>query len=272
MPSPVSPQPSSADLAIIPALTTNSSSSPFACVAFLRPLSVSSVYAAGNGNANLQRASGQRFIYAASGRNPGSTDQSSSIVQHDQDSFGNIRFDLTKVVAANAVATPTPAAAADTSAPWTRRDSIIVLQCVRCLSLYQVDAHASCSALCGGLAWLIIAPAAVLLARIGRHFQGWFRLHQLMQTVLVGALTVAAVILGAVAVNESGGKHANTTHKAMGYALIALLLVQYAFGMWAHKLFDANRTKRPVRNVMHIVIGISLITLGYIQSYKGALH
>lgn len=252
MPAAVSPQPAASDLTIIPALTTNSSSSPFACVAFLRPLSVSSAYAAANGNANLQRASGQRFIYAASGRNPASNDQSSSIVQHDQDSFGNIRFDLTKVVAANAVAPAAAPAAADTSAPWTRRDSIIVLH-----------------ALCGGLAWLIIAPAAVLLARIGRHFQGWFRLHQLLQSVLVGALTLAAVILGAVAVNESGGKHANTTHKAMGYALIALLLIQYAIGMWAHKLFDANRTKRPIRNVLHIVIGISLITLGYIQSYKG---
>jgi hypothetical protein len=125
-------------------------------------------------------------------------------------------------------------------------------------------------ALCGGLAWLIISPAAVLVARLGRHLHGtWVQLHKLLQVVLTLVLTIAAVAIAAVAVNESGGKHFAGGHMALGLVLLILLVVQLNLGWIIHKLFDPNRTKRPVRNIAHMGLGILLLILGFAQSYSG---
>lgn len=93
--------------------------------------------------------------------------------------------------------------------------------------LSDKDTDTAHSAVCGGLAWLVFAPAAVLLARLDRHLNGCFRIHQIMQGALVGLLTLAAIILGAVAVSDAGNEHGDSTHKTMGYALAILLLIQY---------------------------------------------
>lgn len=92
-----------------------------------------------------------------------------------------------------------------------------------------------------------------------------------MQFILTGSLTVAAVILGAVAVNMAGDKHISDLHKRLGYAILALVLFQLSLGWWIHRAFASNRTRRPIRNVAHIVLGVALISMGYMQVYKGAL-
>jgi hypothetical protein len=126
------------------------------------------------------------------------------------------------------------------------------------------------TALCGGLAWLIISPAAVLVARLGRHLQGtWLQLHKLFQVVLTLGLTLAAVVIAAVAVNSQGGKHFMGGHQALGLVILILLVIQLNLGWIIHKLFNAERTKRPIRNVAHMGLGMLLILLGFVQSYSG---
>jgi Eukaryotic cytochrome b561 len=126
------------------------------------------------------------------------------------------------------------------------------------------------SALCGGLAWLIISPAAVLVARLGRHLHGtWVQLHQLLQIILTLTLTVAAVVVAAVAVVDQGGQHFSDTHMVLGLVLLILLIVQLNLGWIIHHLFDPNRTKRPVRNIAHMGLGILLLLLGFVVAGSG---
>jgi hypothetical protein len=40
-------------------------------------------------------------------------------------------------------------------------------------------------------------------------------------------------------------------------------------GEQIHHKFDPNRTKRPIRNIFHMVVGLTLTVLGFVQVFKG---
>jgi Eukaryotic cytochrome b561 len=111
---------------------------------------------------------------------------------------------------------------------------------------------------------MIITPAAVLVARLGRHLQGtWLKLHQWVQVIVTFAFTVAAVVVAVVASNEPAARHTSAGHKILGFALLVVFLVQLVLGWIIHHLFTPSRTKRPVRNIAHMGLGILLVLLGF---------
>ena len=190
----------------LPQLSTNSSSSKYSQVSFIRPLALPS----GFKSSSLARASGQSIIYAASSTKPSGSDASASIVQHGDNSYGVSSIDLSLAVAASSGGVVAQASAAgSTAGPWTTYDNIIVLH-----------------ALCGSLAWAVVAPAAVLVGRLARSYSGWVRIHQLLQSVLTTVLTIVAFALGVVAMNMQGAKHFVKPHTQMGLVIFILLLCQ----------------------------------------------
>ncbi|KAH8918942.1 hypothetical protein BT69DRAFT_532857 [Atractiella rhizophila] len=98
---------------------------------------------------------------------------------------------------------------------------------------------------------------------------GWVKMHSLLQTALTTVLTITAVVLAVVAIQTNGGGGNLSGHQVMGFVILALLLGQICLGYYIHEKFDANRTKRPPRNVTHMFLGITLLILGYTQVYTG---
>jgi Eukaryotic cytochrome b561 len=117
---------------------------------------------------------------------------------------------------------------------------------------------------------LIISPAAVLVARLGRHVHGaWIQIHLLLQTILTLGLTVAAIGVAIVAVQFQGTPHFADGHMVLGVVLLVLLVIQLNLGAIIHYLFNPNRTKRPIRNIAHMGLGIILFLLGFVQAGLG---
>ena len=129
---------------LLPQLSSASS------VSFLRPLDLGSSAR----YTPLQRASGQLIVYAASGRRPSGSDVGASIEQHEDGSYGTSALDLSLAVTSS-VPVSSPDAAIPTAA-WTSYDTVVVIHAVL-----------------GSLAWLIFAPAAVLVGRLARRWHAW---------------------------------------------------------------------------------------------------
>jgi uncharacterized membrane protein YfcA len=123
--------------------------------------------------------------------------------------------------------------------------------------------------LCGALAWLLVSPAMVLLGRLGRKIDNWVTIHRLFQVLLTVPLTLVCVILGSLAVSNVGGSHFKAGHPLLGLLMLTIVLGQAPLGAWIHHRFDAKRTKRPLRNIFHIVVGVTLTALGFAQVAKG---
>jgi len=140
----------------------------------------------------------------------------------------------------------------DVHLPWTHHDKLIL-------------AHATC----GSIAFMLAAPIAVLIGRLGRSIPGWVMAHRLIQVLITFPLAIAAIVLGGKAVDNSLSGHLSDTHKKTGVALFILLVLQIVLGAVIHHLFNPNRTRRPSRNWAHVVLGITIIILGVVQVRLG---
>ncbi|GAA98589.1 uncharacterized protein L969DRAFT_95179 [Mixia osmundae IAM 14324] len=248
-----------AQLVPVSSLITNSSSGSFASYTFIRALDLTATsYSTTRTQHNtLARATGQDLIYAYSSSNPGTSDTlTPDLQQHDHGAYGSTQIDLSRAVvfAADGTTTATDTSGSEgDSAPYTRYDYLIIIH-----------------ALCGGLAWLIISPTAVLVARTLRHLQGlWFKLHMLFQVILTLLLTIVAIALGAAAISSEGSDHFDSFHTRLGLIIGVLLLLQLALGWYTHANFDPLRTHRPAQNITHIFLGIILTIAGFVQIKTG---
>ncbi|GAA5969610.1 hypothetical protein JCM11641_008176 [Rhodosporidiobolus odoratus] len=228
--------------------------------------------------ANLARKKNQKIIYAASETRPGLDTQGAALTMHTGKNFGATSLDLsesflrvesTEESEASGTATSAAAEASSTgasgsvtvsevneadegkvvSSPWTQYD-------------YLIAAHAVFAM----LTWLLISPAAVLLARLGRKWASWFTWHSSIQTYLTSAFTVIVVALGIAAASKHGTSGSIDAHKTMGLLVLVILVFQLAMGYLAHSApFTASRgSTRPSVRVVHIVAGILLLICAWI--------
>jgi len=206
---------------------------------------------------NKASASAQ-FIYAFSSNTVKSSDPTTTaLVQHDN--FGSFGADLTSSAGldvngqVNQNAPPvTGSSSKKVSVPLSRFDQLIILH-----------------AIMAGMAWMVISPTAVLMGRLGRHLgKTWFKIHWMFQVLLTSVLTIAAIILAIAAVNINGGFTASY-HTVMGFVVFFLMLCQMGLGQYIHKKLDSNRIKRPIRNISHICLGLTISLLAYIQVHSG---
>ncbi|KAF8273778.1 hypothetical protein EI94DRAFT_1073711 [Lactarius quietus] len=117
------------------------------------------------------------------------------------------------------------------------------------------------------------APAAILLARYGRHNPRWFAYHRLLNiaTVLLIILTFG---LGTAAVNsqgagtEFGPQH--DLHHDLGLSMLLLVFLEGLLGVLAHSVstFRTVLGKSIVRWV-HIMFGIIVMGLLITEAWVG---
>lgn len=214
----------SAFYTLVPALTTSDSSSPFSTVAFTRLVDPGSTYptaqgvtsgALGNGTVDL--------IYASSSRNPGTADEGqASFSEHDQvgplgflisvvpdftfeQPAGVTSIDLSAAYAVAAKDSSTPAAAQQAPRPnaaMRRRRKIFIAHGVlsRAPHVESRTDHLARAAALGSLAFAIVVPLAILVARFGRERFAWLPPHAALQ-ILAASMIIATF---ALAVSQTG--------------------------------------------------------------------
>ncbi|GAA5958423.1 hypothetical protein JCM3765_007872 [Sporobolomyces pararoseus] len=127
-------------------------------------------------------------------------------------------------------------------------------------------------AICAASAWLFFAPLGVLYARFGRGPPGTTLFRQ---TWITAPLTFGAVGLAYYATTLK----ASTTksgHQTLGFTFAALLLLQIFLGWWTHESHELLKPGEPpparaLKAWLHILIGISLIGLGFVQVRLGMI-
>jgi hypothetical protein len=101
---------------------------------------------------------------------------------------------------------------------------------------------ATAHAIIGGLAWVILSPCAVLLARLSRFAYSaekrtflWRPKHEVMQFLTL-ILTIVAVCLAIEIINSKQGIHFNGAHQSLGIFILFGLTLQLTLGWIIHSL------------------------------------
>ncbi|KDN52439.1 CBD9-like protein [Tilletiaria anomala UBC 951] len=171
---------------------------------------------------------------------PATADTSATIYKHA--SRGFITLDLTKPYTGGAItASDASSGAPKASRTMSMRNSIIIAHMV--LSI---------------VAWLILMPAGIFIARFGRTAFTWLPKHRIVQTVSI-AFILIAMGLGFAIVKSEGGVDFSQRHHKLGFVLAMLAVFQGLLGQFGHMLWNAKRIR--VQNYLHIIIGIVLFGL-----------
>jgi hypothetical protein len=108
------------------------------------------------------------------------------------------------------------------------------------------------------VAWLLLAPLAVLLARYGRMLFTWYPHHRNIQlgTIL---LTFIAFFLAVSFLSVTDSPHFVETHHIVGLVIVILVFVQASLGLFAHKFIA--KTGRRIVGFVHIPLGLVIILM-----------
>jgi hypothetical protein len=106
------------------------------------------------------------------------------------------------------------------------------------------------------LAWMLIIPAGILVARFGRTLFVWFPTHRAIQ-YLAGIFILVASWLAFAAVASTGQRHFQSRHAKSGIGLLILHGQQMLLGTAAH--WHRARTGRRWLGYLHMPLGIILM-------------
>lgn len=128
------------------------------------------------------------------------------------------------------------------------------------------------TAVCGSLALVIFAPAAVLIARLLRG-STWYPAHAALNG-LAAILVIASFGLGVYSVKEGGFED---SHHKEGLAVFIVIILQVFLGAFAHtrqvQPSPAGRlptlSKKSPFRLLHIVLGIFALGLGWVTINEG---
>ncbi|GAA5905993.1 hypothetical protein JCM8208_006310 [Rhodotorula glutinis] len=245
---------------VVPELTTSDASSPYSVVAYVRQRDPGSSYPTASGvtTAALQAASTE-FIYASSSRKPTSTAEDADLDEHNQPK-GTTKLDLSQQFSVAAAAAETSGSSASEGGDETTSSQ-----------RRMYIAHATL----GSLAFLVFTPLAILVARVGRDTYRWFPAHWILNLITV----VLVIVAFALATYEVGGDFEDFHHKC---ALLGL-----ASHFTRHTPLTSSRPSlRPpvtapavkprgrtfgVPRLVHVVLGIVTVALGWVQVGNGLM-
>ncbi|GAA5965103.1 hypothetical protein JCM3765_004858 [Sporobolomyces pararoseus] len=245
---------------LVPSLTTLDTQPNYTLVTIVRTLSLpknQAIYpAARTKYANLSKSKGQNLIVAASSRRPPTDDEGSMMTMHDPGMFGMLQIDLSQkwIEPGTSSSERTEAEHGTESAGWTKFDKIIAV-------------HAAFAM----LTWLLIAPTAVLIARLGRATGIWFKWHSRIQFFATFPLTLLTMSLGLAAALTMGSASRLDLHKTFGIVMGLLLIFQLSLGQLSHlSHFTPSRSSsRPFSRVFHILVGVSILPLSWATIFFG---
>ncbi|GAA5925953.1 hypothetical protein JCM3775_005160 [Rhodotorula graminis] len=256
---------------VVPELTTSDASSPYSAVAYVRQRDPGSSYPTASGaTAAALGAASTEFIYASSSRKPSTTAEDADLAEHNQ-AKGTTKLDLSQQFSVAATAAEASGSSASEGGDETTASQ-----------RRMYIAHATL----GSLAFLVFTPLAILVARVGRDSFTWFPAHWVLNLITV----VLVIVTFALATYEVGGQFEDFHHK-LGLALLILVLAQSLLGLAAHftrhtPLTSSRPSLRPpvtapavkphgrtfgVPRLVHVVLGLVTITLGWVQVGNGLL-
>ncbi|BGP26485.1 hypothetical protein JCM10295v2_005438 [Rhodotorula toruloides] len=131
----------------------------------------------------------------------------------------------------------------------------------------------------GVLAFQIVAPAAAMVAAVGKGWSDgvWFRLHWKTQNFVTVPAVTLAVVMAVLASSFDDRARVHDKHRITGFVLFGVLFVQLALGYYAHWRHQAVTSfaassglpppspKRRVANWLHMGVGIGTLTVGGLQ-------
>jgi len=201
----------------------------------------------------------EQLVFAYSPVTP-DKDAASSLARHMH--VGYLTFDLTKdFVPQKTPVTQHPKVDQGTNKSYKRVEKFIILH-----------------GFLVSVGFLVLLPAGSLIGRYGRAFTPkWFKFHRLSNFVIAGPVITLGVLLGPVVVFEKASFriHFANTHEIFGLVLLLLYYAQVLLGRYIHnrrnqlaKLGPITRPHPPL-NILHIICGVSIITLAFFQVRSG---
>ncbi|GJE97085.1 CBD9-like protein [Phanerochaete sordida] len=122
------------------------------------------------------------------------------------------------------------------------------------------------------LGFAVILPLAAVIARWGRTLSNnWFRAHWLVVAMLGLPTMLPGWILGPVLVSRQRHKHIVNEHQIVGVIILALCIVQMSVGTFVRLRGPPTRSGKahPVRNILHVVLGLAIIGLSLSEVFTG---
>ncbi|GLB35313.1 putative eukaryotic cytochrome b561 [Lyophyllum shimeji] len=121
--------------------------------------------------------------------------------------------------------------------------------------------------------FLVLLPAGSLVARWGRTLTPkWFSIHQTINMSIAAPLITIGWILGPIAVMDHQATHLFDAHQITGVFLLILYYLQVSLGRYIHRRranAPPNAPKHPASNVLHVALGLFVITLAFVQTRSG---
>jgi hypothetical protein len=221
-----------------------------------------------------------QLIWAYSKNNPGSSQNTAGIVQHD--SAGTMTLPLLATwnpQSSNSISSSGNSGSSDSGDSGDSGSS----------SKTALLAHA----ICGSLAVLLFLPIGTLVPRIARGFslhRWWFPTHGIVNGVIGSLLVAAAFIISKVSFD--GGDGGGSSHpvsfrigyihilprrltlQALGTILFIAIIAQVALGIFVHwykSSFHRFQTKsgRGPSNFIHMVLGVAIVIVGWATAWTG---
>ncbi|KAI0078156.1 CBD9-like protein [Panus rudis PR-1116 ss-1] len=171
------------------------------------------------------------------------------------------------------VASPKPTGAPAASSPVTPPTTTIVPH-HDAQQDNERDMMLTAHAILCAIGFLILIPVSVLVARWSRtNTPNWLAIHWLMNCVLALPIVIVGWLLGPLSVSRRKRAHVANEHQIFGVALFALYILQMTSGMLIHmrRPKHARSNVHPVRNVMHVILGLLIIAGSFFQVFSYAI-
>ncbi|CAL1704097.1 unnamed protein product [Somion occarium] len=206
----------------------------------------------------------QQLVWAFGITPPSNSSASATLEQHLD--AGPFTLNLTKVLDVVPSSIPSP-----TSTSLTPSPSDITSSSSSSAPLRQGahDMVLTAHAILCFIGFLVLLPLSSLIARWTRtRTTNWFKAHWIINFLGLPIILVGW-LLGPLSVSRQNRVHVVNEHQIFGVILFALYVVQMTLGILVHLRRPKQGKVHPLRNIVHVILGIIIIGGSFFQVKTG---